>query len=398
MQKSVVAGLSQLAWCFLFTGVLSAQSITGDLIVNVTDPSGGIISNAKLVLTQVETNVRFEGATDSLGNFLYSNLKPGRYVLDVTAAGFQKANITGISISLGQRARVDAKLEVGQISQEVSVSATAETLLNAESASVGQVLNSQAITELPLNGRDFIQLAQISAGAAPIGIGVSPATSWTGRGDSTLSIDGGRETNNSFLVNGIETRNSRFGNAGIRPSADAVEGFRVQRSTFGAEFGRSSAIINTTIKSGTNDLHLAVFGFIRNRNLDANDFFANRTGRPKPAFTQNNFGTAVGGQVDAIIHDGTPGTAVVFDGDLSEATRRQRHCHHLSAPEIVALLRAASDAYSDVRFVVFGVAVQQIHVSDRLSDALACKLPEISATLVNEVIAESRDPAPPALR
>jgi hypothetical protein len=274
-----------------------SQSITGDLVVNVADPSGAVVSGAKLELTQVETNVKFQGETDSLGSFLFSQLKPGPYRLDVTASGFQKANITDIVITIGQRAHVDARLTVGAITQEINVSAAAETLLNAESASVGQVITDRAIVELPLNGRNFIQLAQISAGAAPVGIGVSPATSWTGRSDSTLSIAGGRETNNSFLVNGIETRNARFGSAGIRPSADAVEEFRVQRSTFGAEFGRSSAIINTTIRSGTNDLHLAVFEFLRNRNLDANDFFANRAGRPKPAFVQNNFGTAVGGPV-----------------------------------------------------------------------------------------------------
>jgi hypothetical protein len=178
----------------------------------------------------------------------------------------------------------------------VEISAAAETVLS-ENATVGQVISTQTVVELPLNGRNFIQLAQISAGAAPVGIGTSPATSWTGRTDSTLSIDGGRETNNSFLVEGIETRNSRFGSAGIRPSADAIEEFSVQRSTFGAEFGRSSAIINTTVRSGTNALHLTLFEFLRNRNLDAIDFFANRAGSAKPAFTQNNFGTAVGGPV-----------------------------------------------------------------------------------------------------
>jgi hypothetical protein len=224
-------------------------------------------------------------------------LKPGRFALEVSGPGFQKTNLTDIVITLGQRARVDVKLTVGTLTETVNVSAAAETLLNAESASVGQVITSAPIVELPLNGRNFIQLAQISEGAAPVGIGTSPATSWTGRTDSTLSIAGGRETNNSFLVNGIETRNSRFGSAGLRPSTDAIEEFKVQRSTFGAEFGRSSAVINTTIRSGTNDVHLAVFEFLRNRNFDANDFFANRTGSKKPAFTQNNFGTAVGGPV-----------------------------------------------------------------------------------------------------
>ena len=129
----------------------------------------------------------------------------------------------------------------------------------------------------------------------PIGIGVSPASTWTGRSDTTLSIAGGRESNNSFLVNGIETRNARFGNAGIRPSIDAIQEVKIQRSTFGAEFGRSAAIINTTIKSGTNQWHGSVFEFNRDEKFDANDFFLNRTNRAKPPFKQNNFGTAVGG-------------------------------------------------------------------------------------------------------
>lgn len=282
---------------FLLETALCAQSITGDLVVNVTDQSSAVVSGAKLRLIQIETNFKSEGDSDSLGNFLFSSLTPGAYRMEVSAPGFQTSSVTGIVISIGQRAHVDTKLTVGAVSESVSISVAAEALLNAESASLGQVISSKAIVELPLNGRNFIQLAQISAGAAPIGIGVSPATSWTGRSDSTLSLAGGRETNNSFLVNGIETRNSRFGNAGIRPSADAIEEFRVQRSTFGAEFGRSSAVINTTIRSGTNDLHVTLFEFLRNRNSDANDFFANRAGRDKPAFTQNNFGTAVGGPV-----------------------------------------------------------------------------------------------------
>ena len=181
------------------------------------------------------------------------------------------------------------------VTETVTVSAAAATLINAESAAIGQVMDSKAIVELPLDGRNFIQLAQLSAGAAPIGIGVSPASTWTGRGDTTLSIAGGRESNNSFLVNGIETRNARFGNAGIRPSVDAIQEFKIQRSTFGAEFGRSAAIINTTLKSGTNQWHGSAFEFHRDARFDANDFFLNATNRAKPPLRQNNFGTALGG-------------------------------------------------------------------------------------------------------
>jgi hypothetical protein len=297
MRTTAKLVLQVFALLVVFQVALPAQLITGDLIVNVTDPSGAVVSGAKLELTAVETNVKIASLTDSLGNGLFSQLKPGHYTLEVTAPGFQKASITDIVITIGQRARVDAKLVLGDVTAAVEVSAAAETLLNAESAAVGQVITGKVVVELPLNGRNFIQLAQLSAGAAPIGIGNSPATSWTGRSDSTLSLAGGRESNNSFLVNGIETRNSRFGSAGIRPSADAIEEFKVQRSTFGAEFGRSSAIINTTIRSGTNDVRLTLFEFLRNRNLDANDFFANRAGRIKPGFTQNNFGVTAGAPV-----------------------------------------------------------------------------------------------------
>ncbi|MES1261669.1 MAG: carboxypeptidase regulatory-like domain-containing protein [Acidobacteriota bacterium] len=275
---------------------LTAQSVTGDLIINVLDPGGAAVGGAKLDLLRSATNVHTAGATDSLGNFIFSQLQPGSYSLSVSAESFKTSNVSNIVIALGQRSQIEVRLAIGAVSERIEVSAAAETVLS-ENATVGQVITTETVVDLPLNGRNFIQLAQISAGAAPIGIGTSPATSWTGRSDSTLSINGGRETNNSFLVNGVETRNSRFGSAGIRPSADAIEEFSVTRSTFGAEFGRSSAVINTTIRSGTNAVHLAVFEYLRNRNLDSNDFFANRAGSTKPAFTQNNFGTAVGGPV-----------------------------------------------------------------------------------------------------
>jgi len=140
-------------------------------------------------------------------------------------------------------------------------------------------------------------LAALSSGAVPIGIAGSPATSWTGRSDTTLSIAGARESNNSFLLNGIETRNARFGSVGIRPSIEAIQEFKIQRSTFGAEFGRSAAVINTTMRAGTNDIHGSLFEFFQNRELNGTDFFLNRTGRAKPPLNQHNYGTAVGGPV-----------------------------------------------------------------------------------------------------
>lgn len=277
--------------------MVRAQSVTADLVVNVTDPTGAVVTQAKLELTHVQTNLKFNGSTDQNGNYIFVQLRPGDYQLSVTAPGFQTQQVSDIRLAINQRPRVDVKLAVGAVSEVVNVEASAATLINTESAAVGQVIEQKSIVELPLNGRNFIQLAQISAGAVPIGIGTSPATSWTGRPDSTLSIAGGRESNNSFLLNGIETRNARFGSVGIRPSVEAIQEFKVQRSTFGAEFGHSASIINTTLRSGTNDLHITLFDFWRNRSLDANNFFNNAAGRDKSPFNQHNFGTAAGGPV-----------------------------------------------------------------------------------------------------
>jgi len=274
-----------------------SQSISGDLVVSVTDSSGAVVVGAKLELTEVETGIKQESATDSSGNAILPQLKPGLYRLSVAASGFQKKEVTDVRIQVGQRARVEVELPVGQITEAITVSAAAATLLNSESAAIGQVLEQQAIVNLPLSGRNFIQLATITAGAVPIGIATSPATSWTGRSDMTLSIAGGRESNNSFLLNGIETRNARFGTVGIRPSIEAIQEFKIQRSTFGAEFGRSSAVINTTLRSGTNGLHGSVFDFWQNREMNATDFFLNASGRTKPPLNQHNYGTAIGGPV-----------------------------------------------------------------------------------------------------
>src|SRR5438046_8456478 len=248
---------------FMMLGVAlaSAQTISGDLVVKVVDPSGAVVANSKLTLTEVETKVKAESVTDTLGAALFFQLKPGQYELEVEAPGFRKTAIGDIRIQVGQRARVDVTLQVGQINEAVTVSAASATLLNAESAALGQVLDQRSIIDLPLSGRHFIQLAALSAGAVPIGIGTSPATSWTGRNDMTLSIAGGRESNNSFLLNGIETRNARFGSAGIRPSIAAIQESKIQRSTFGAEFGRSPAVVHTPMRSGPHDSHRCAYEF-----------------------------------------------------------------------------------------------------------------------------------------
>ncbi|MBV9265335.1 MAG: carboxypeptidase regulatory-like domain-containing protein, partial [Acidobacteriaceae bacterium] len=167
--------------------VLVAQGITGDLAIQVSDPNGAAVANAKLTLRNVQENTSMQAQTDQGGTYVFSELKPGVYELDISASGFETQHIRDINVQLAQRAAVNTNLTLGTVSQTIEVSAAADTLLNAESATEGQVMQEHTIESLPLNGRNFIQLAQLTAGAAPIGTGTSPATTWTGRTDQTIS-------------------------------------------------------------------------------------------------------------------------------------------------------------------------------------------------------------------
>ncbi|HZO98803.1 MAG TPA: TonB-dependent receptor [Terriglobia bacterium] len=274
-----------------------SQVITGDILGTVQDSTGAVVPGAKITLTAVDTGIKLEGTSDESGNYLFAQLKPGHYSLQVSKEGFQTQTISDIELLVAQRPRVDVTLQVGQVTQTVEVSAGGVQLLETQTSAMGQVVQEKPIVELPLNGRNFMQLTLISAGVAPVGTGTSPATTWVGQSDITASVAGLRESNESFLVDGIESRNARFGSVGLRPSVDAIQEFKMQTSNFSAEFGRSSAIINTTIKSGTNSLHGTAFEFLRNSSLDANDFFFNKSGTPIPPFKQNNFGFSLGGPV-----------------------------------------------------------------------------------------------------
>jgi hypothetical protein len=276
-----------------------SQGITGDILGTVQDSTGAVVPAAKVTLTAVDTGVKFEATSDEGGNYLFAELKPGHYSLQASKEGFQTATISGIDLLVGQRPRVDITLQVGAVTQSIVVSAGGVQLLDTQTSAVGQVIQEKPVQELPLNGRNFIQLAVLSPGVAPIDNGVSPASFWTGAGNGqvTTSVAGLRESDESFLVDGIESRNARFGSVGLRPSPEAIQEFKMQTSDFTAEFGRSAAIINTTIRSGTNTLHGSAYEFIRNSSLDAGDFFLNLAGAPKPSFQQNNFGFSLGGPI-----------------------------------------------------------------------------------------------------
>jgi len=272
-----------------------AQSVSGALVVTVSDPAGAAISGASLTLTEISTGVKQESKSDAAGLAVYGTLKPGDYSLLVSAAGFESTALSGISVSIGQRLAVTATMQIGAVTQTVHVSASSETMLNSESASVGQVISDRAIEQMPLNGRNFVQLTQLGTGSAPVGTGTSPSTTWTGRSDTTISLAGLRESDTSYLVNGIETRNARFGNTGLRPSIDAIQEFNVQRTIFGAEFGHSAGVVNLALLSGSNQYHMVLFELNRNTDYAAKGYFAGTAALPK--LNQNNFGATFDGPI-----------------------------------------------------------------------------------------------------
>jgi hypothetical protein len=275
----------------------AAQSITGDIVATVTDGSGAVIPKASLVLTEVETGQSITLESNSSGLATFSSLKPGLYKLITKVGGFQTTQLDNITVVIGQRSSLNVHMSVGAADSTVTVSASEQSLLNSESASVGQDIGKNAIETLPLDGRNFLQLTQLTTGAAPTGNGNSPASYWTGRSDTTVSFAGLRESDTSYLVNGIETRNARFGNTGLRPSVDAIQEFRVQRTTFGAEFGHSASIVNTDLLAGANAFHLVAFELNRNTFDEANLYFNKQQNLPRNVLNQNNFGSTFSGPV-----------------------------------------------------------------------------------------------------
>lgn len=259
----------------LFTAACFAQQDTGIITGVVTDPSGSAIPNAAVVLVNAGTNARTKVTTDEGGLFVATPLRIGSYTITVEATGFKKA-VQDVLLRVQDRLRVDFKLEVGQPSETIEVSAVAP-LLQSETTSLGQVIATRPVSELPLNGRNFIQLIALTPGA------YIPQRNNSLHQDFLIGINGNRIQNNNFLLDGINNNTTDNNQAPILPSPDAIAEFKVQSNLLPAEFGRGlGGTINISLRSGTNAFHGVMFEFLRNDKLDANNFF--NVGRPRPPF------------------------------------------------------------------------------------------------------------------
>ncbi|HKM79938.1 MAG TPA: TonB-dependent receptor [Candidatus Acidoferrum sp.] len=314
--------------------LLFAQVDAGAVLGTITDQSGGVINGAKVVLTNEGTGASLTFTTSSDGVYKFSPVRIGSYKIDVTFQGFQAVTTKGVAVDVGAQVVENFTLKPGNVSQTVEVSATAP-LLESQDASVGQVVDSKDMNNLPLNGRNFTFLAQLSAGVN------TPQSDTRGNAASgAFSANGQRPSMNNYLLDGIDNNSDTVDflngtNYVILPPIDAIQEFKVQSTDFSAEFGRSGAgIVNATIKSGTNELHGAAWEFFRNDKMDAADFFENAGQIPKGELRQNQFGFTAGGPV-VIPHVFNGKNKLFFFGDFEGFRRVQGTVFTSSVPTAV---------------------------------------------------------------
>ncbi|HNY40280.1 MAG TPA: carboxypeptidase regulatory-like domain-containing protein [Bryobacteraceae bacterium] len=285
--------LRNLAAIVLLSGLmLHAQYDTATVLGTVTDPSGAAVPNAKITLLNVQTGVSVRMNTDENGSYQFLNQRIGSYKVTAEAGGFKQAASVDFTLTVNARQRVNMTLQVGEITESVTVTDSVR-LLESDSSDRGQVVGRAAIVNLPLNGRAYADLALLSPGVRKSNI--------TAR-DASFNVNGLRSSLNNFMLDGVDnnaygTSNQGFSNQIIQLNPDAVQEFKVQTNNFSAEYGRAGgAVINASLRSGTNEFHGAAWEFLRNTKLNAVGFFRPATG-VKPVLVQNQFGAAFGGPI-----------------------------------------------------------------------------------------------------
>lgn len=282
--------------CLLLVAPAPSSASTATLLGVVRDPSAAVLPGATVTVRNLDTNYSRTDVTDAGGGYRFEALPVGRYEITVELQGFQTLVRSGITLDVDQPLRVDLRLELGSVSETIRVSSNAP-LIDTQTAAVGQLIDNRNIVDLPLNGRNFIQLATLSSGvAASGGGGATPGGSAEG-GSNNFSANGQRSTANNFILDGTDNNNLYFGLMNVLPSIDLIEEFRIQTNNYSAEYGgKGGAVVTLVTKSGTNRFQGSAFEFHRNSALDARNFF-DRRDLPIPPFRLNQFGFTLGGPI-----------------------------------------------------------------------------------------------------
>jgi Carboxypeptidase regulatory-like domain/TonB-dependent Receptor Plug Domain len=313
---AVVLGL-----VLLVSSVCFSQNITARLTGTVTDPSGAVVSTAAVTLHNNDTNTDVATATtDASGTYTVAELPAGTYTATVKASGFKAFVASSVVLHVGENRTLDIKLDVGQVAESVTVTASTVPIETSSAAQEGTITGNQ-IRELQLNNRNFEQLLTLEPGVASslpdqVGFGLENTTS--------ISVNGARSSANNWTVDGSDINDSGSNSTLLNvPSVDALQEFTLERSTYDAQFGRSGgAQVNVATKSGTNQFHGDVYEFFRNNVLDANEYFNKGAGNPRPPFRYNDFGGTFGGPFYIPGHYNTDKSKTFFF--FSEEARRTR--------------------------------------------------------------------------
>jgi outer membrane receptor protein involved in Fe transport len=279
--------------CLIFQAVpCMAQIDQGTITGTVTDSSGAVVPSANITLTNTDTGLVLKSTANKAGVYVFSPIKIGNYTVAASAPGFSTASLPGLVLNVNQRLSADLKLQAGNVAQTVTVNSGAAQLLETQQSSTGQVVSSQVINDTPLNGRNYVFIAQLTAG-------VTQANGSRGEGKGDFNANGQRAEQNNFVLDGVDNNSNAvdFLNGAsfvVKPPPDALAEFKVQTSNYDAQFGHSAGgVINASIKSGSNGLHGNLWEYWRNDALDAVDYFA----KSKPKYRQNQFGGTIGGPI-----------------------------------------------------------------------------------------------------
>jgi len=286
------AGLAVL--CLVISSAAVAQVTTADIVGRVTDSSNAVLPDATVTVENVGTHETRVAPTNESGDYAFTLLPIGTYTIKIELPGFSTQNAR-MTLAAGDRARVDAKLQVGAVAENVTVTGESP-LLQTDTATLSSLVTEKAVQDLPVNGRNFVRLVQLVPGATE---GVPNSLASGTRPDdrrqtSAISINGALDNQNNQLIDGIDNNERFIGTVIVKPSIDAIAEVKVQTNMYTAEVGRTAGgVVNIVTKSGSNDFHGSLFEFNRNDRFDARNFFA--TTGPKPALDQHQFGGSVGG-------------------------------------------------------------------------------------------------------
>lgn len=274
-----------------------AQVVTSDILGTVTDPSGAVVPHAKIVITNTGTHETHELTAGASGEYILTAMPSGHYSITVTASGFKTAKVKDVKLDAGSRLRQDFSMALGETSQTVEVVGETPALVT-DTATLSGLVAERQVQDLPLNGRNFFQLADLAAGAnegpaAPLASGTRPddRRQW-----ASVSVFAQSDTLNNVMVDGLDNNEKSIGSIGVRPAVESIAEFQVQTSVYPAEVGKTpGAVVNVITKSGTNSFHGSAYEFVRNSEFDAVNFFTKPGANGE--YRQNQFGGSFGGPI-----------------------------------------------------------------------------------------------------